>query len=323
MITHYLGSEEVTAYNRDLTARLVRLGNAFPKNWFMLGLSGRKLYDSVGPLLPASLVEKIKIGLAHYNREHREIRFSDETPVPESFQNEPALILDAAVHSGRSMLALVQKLQSLDAGPITSYSLVLKRGSVVVPTYFGVVIEDKDRVYFDLNTLPINRLAKPAPPGVLRAIIPSDLPRRFSGLRPPFDDLTVGDLIYDRDAHGSNVYVFEYGIELVGFISFQKRSGTVFIDGWAAADLKDANGDKIKIGSALFRWAETWARSAKCDRIELWGYEPAVPIYEYMNFRPVETEWRILGNGQRYRVMERPILYNIKISEDSDIEYTE
>ena len=193
------------------------------------------------------------------------------------------MILDAAVHSGRSMLALLQHLQNLGSGPINCYALVMKRGSFVVPTYFGIVIDDKDRVYFDLEILPVNRIARPAPPGVIRTIVPTDLPRPFVGLRAPFDNLVVGDLIYDRDAHGSHVYVFEYGNDLAGFISFQKRGGTIFIDGWAAANMQDAANNRMKIGSSLFRWAETWARSAGCERIELWAYEPAIPIYEHMN----------------------------------------
>ena len=66
------------------------------------------------------------------------------------------------------------------------------------------------------------------------------------------------------------------------------------------------------------RWAETWGRCAGCERIELWGYENAAKIYEYMGYKPVENEWRELGGGQRYRILEKRILYNIKIRNPND-----
>lgn len=320
MITHFLGTEEVAAYNLDFAVRLDQLGPNFPTHWFALGLSGRKVVDALINLLPQRR-DQITLGIAHLDRESDEIRFSKQTPFDAvSLDGQVVLILDAAVHSGRSMFKMVKFAQAAGAREITSYALVLKRGSMLIPTYFGVVIDDKDRIYFDLDVLPNNRLATPAPTGVLRAIIPQDLDRPIVDIPAPFVGLTIGDLIYDRETHGAHVYVFEYAGEIVGLVSFRKIGVTLFIDAWYGAK-RIRDGQKLKIGGALFRWTETWARSARCERIELWAYEGANEVYDYLGFTPTESGWRYLGNGQRFRVMERKILYNIKVTDEPEIEY--
>lgn len=320
MITYFLGAEEVAAYNRDFSIRLDQLGDNFPTHWFALGLSGRKVIDALIELLPHRQ-EQIIVGIAHFDRQTDTIQFSKETPFGESkLDGKRVLILDAAVHSGRSMLGMTQFVQNAGAQEIISYTLVLKRGSMLVPTFFSVVIDDKDRIYFDLDILPNNRLAKPAPPGVLRAITTQDLDREIVDIPAPFIGLTVGDLVYDRDAHGSHVYIFEYAGEIVGFVSFRKIGATLFIGAWYGAK-RLLNGEKMKIGGALFRWTETWGRSARCERIELWAYKAAAAVYEHLGFTATETGWRTLGAGQEFRVMEKKILYNIKVTDEPDVAY--
>ena len=319
-----MGNEEVAAYYRDFATRLENLGDRFPTHWLALGLSGRKVVDDLFELLPERLQTQIVVGIAHLDREADVIKFSEQTPFDGvSLDGKLVLILDAAVHSGQSMFKLVERTLQARAKEVITYTLVLKRGSILIPTYFGVVIDDKDRIYFDLDVLPNNRLANPAPAGVLRAIVPTDLKRPIAEVAPPFVGLTVGDLLYDRETHEAYVYVFEYASELVGFVSFRKLGSTLFIDSWYGAKRIAPNGDKMKIGGALLRWAETWARSAKCERIRLWAYEGAIGVYEYLKFRATESDWRDLGGGQRYRVMERQILYNIKITGEPDVEYRE
>jgi GNAT superfamily N-acetyltransferase len=322
LITHFLGAEEVAAYNRDFAIRLEKLGPNFPTHWFALGLSGRKVVDELIALLPDDLGGQIVLGLAYLDRSANEIRFSDKTTFDDvRLDGKSILVLDAAVHSGRSMSKLIERLEGAGAKEILSYSLVLKRGSVVIPTYFGVVIDDTDRIYFDLPVIPNNRLANPAPTGVLRTVIDSDLERPIAEVGPPFAGLTVGDLIYDRETHDAHVYVFEYAGELVGFVSFRKLGATLFVDAWYGAKRYAASGQKMKIGSALFRWTETWGRSARCQKIELWAYEPAFEVYEFMGFKPTEPDWRSLGGGQKYRVMEKKILYNIRVTDEFELEY--
>jgi hypothetical protein len=320
LITHFLGAEEVTAYSRDFAKRLDQLDQNFPTHWFALGLSGRKVVDAIMDLLPHRR-DQITLGIAHYDRQSDEIKFSKETPFDDGrLDGQRVLVMDAAVHSGRSMLKMAQFVQRAGAQEITSYTLVLKRGAKLVPTYFGVVIDDKDRIYFDLDVLPNNRLSKPAPTGILRAITQQDLDRPIVETPAPFVGLTVGDLVYERECLGAHVYVFEYADEIVGFVSFRKLGTTLFIDGWYGAK-RLRNGEKMKIGGALFRWTETWGRSAQCERIKLWAYEGAVEVYNYLGFTPTEADWRSLGSGQRYRVMEKELLYNIKVTSEPDVEY--
>ncbi len=322
MITHFLGKEEVAAYCRDLVGRLEQLGSAFPTHWLTLGLSGRKVVDHLVARLPDNLRGQIVLGVAHLDRQKDVIQFSEKTPFDDvSLEGKSVLVLDAAVHSGKSMLRLVERTGQAGAKEIMTYTLALKRGSMIVPTYFGVVIDDKDRIYFDLDELPNNRLARPAPSGVLRAIMPGDLDREIAEVAAPFKGLKVGDLVYDRETHDAHVYVFEYGAELVGFVSFRKLGSILFIDSLYGAKRSAPNGQKMKIGSALLRWAETWGRSAKCNKIKLWAYEGAIKFYAQMKFKATENDWRNLGDGQRYRVMEREILYNIKIADERNLEY--
>jgi hypothetical protein len=60
------------------------------------------------------------------------------------------------------------------------------------------------------------------------------------------------------------------------------------------------------------RWTETWARTNRCDRIELWAFENAIPEYEKYNYGFVDDAWRMLNKNERYKVMQRKILYNLR-----------
>lgn len=321
MLTYFLGDEEVTAYCRDLVSRLTKL-NDFPTYWFALGLSGRKVVDRLLELLPPPFRDQVVLGVAYLDRVEDKILFSDKTPFEGvNLRGKSVLLIDAAVHSGRSMYKLATSVQAAGAEEITSYTLVLKRGAMMIPTFFGVIIDDKDRIYFDLPVLPNNRLASPAPCGVLRAMVPSDVERAIVEVPAPFIGMTVGDLVYDQETHDAHVYIFEYKGEIVGFVNFRKLGSTLFIDGWYGAKRTTPDGAKMKIGSSLFRWTETWARSSRCDRIKLWAYEGAIATYEFMGFKPTETDWRTLSSGQRYRVMERKILYNIQLAASGELEY--
>jgi hypoxanthine-guanine phosphoribosyltransferase len=308
LITHYLGSEEVTAYCNDLVDRLVALEDNFPTVWFALGVSGLKMAIRVVRALPPELKAKVKFVAVRYNRSTTHLEITP--PIDQlTFSDEPVLVIDSAVHSGKTMLALVQRLQAAKVKNIITYTLVLKRGSIIVPNYFGVIIDDKDRTLFELDPLPNNRLIEQIPFGIMRELKDSDTVASIGAVSAPFENLSTGDLLYDMETTFIRAYVFEYDGEIAGFISFRNQSnGILFIDAWATATKFMHRG----IGNATFRWAETWARSTKCSEVTLWAYENAIPIYLKYGYEFVEGDkWRSLGEGQRYKIMRKKILYNL------------
>lgn len=315
MITHYLGNQEVEGYSLDLAQRLSLLGDAFPTEWFPLGRSGWKMMQAILHQLPQELVERVNITGASYDRAEDRVSFQpglDEV----SFDERPVLVIDSSVHTGRSMLRLIETLIAAGARNVMSYTLVLKQGAAMVPTYFGMVVEDMDRTFFQLESLPNNRLLERVPFGVLKRISEADVRKVIEPVGAPFDDLAIGDLLYEQETKGGNAYVYEYCGEIAGFIGFRKKGTTLFIDAWGTAVKFRGKG----VGHAMLRWAETWARMNKCEAVELWAFHGAIDTYLRYGYDFVEDRWRDLGDGQQFRIMWKPIEYNIKVKPD-EVEY--
>lgn len=312
MITHFLGKDEVTAYSRDLAMRLLKLDD-FPKLWFVLGTSGYKMAKSVLAELPPSVVAQIDIGVVQYDRDQDAIDFLENADLKIS---QTVFVIDSAVHSGRSMMRLVSALREVGAEKIITYGLILKSGSIIVPNYFGVVIDEKDRTYFELDEIPNNRLHDGKPPiGTLRQLGDADVDKSIGEVGAPFEQLTVGDLIYEKDTNSSKVYCCEEGDRILGFVSFRQLRSNVFIDAWATVKEHQGKG----VGSAMLRWTETWARSNKCLGIELWAFESAIEVYTRFGYQFSDDKVRNLGDGQTYRVMRKQLMYNVSIKENEEV----
>lgn len=259
--------------------------------------------------LPSEIIRNIILGTTKYDREKEAIEFLDFDEVDDL--NKPVLVIDSAVHSGKSMLSLVNTLKAKGFKNILTYGLVLKSESSIVPSYFGVIIDEKDRTYFQLDEIPNNRLYTKNPPvGVLREITERDVDRQIDAVGAPFEDLTVGDLLYAKATNSSRIYWCEHDDAILGFVSFRKIGQVVFIDAWATALAHRKKG----VGGALLRWVETWARANRCAAIELWAFEDAIDVYEHYSYQYVDTEWKNLGEGQRYKIMRKPLLYNLHIT---------
>jgi GNAT superfamily N-acetyltransferase len=256
------------------------------------------------------------ISKADYERETHSVAF--EPSIDEiDLSDKVVLVIDSAIHTGSSMQSLIRALQNAGVERVLSYSLVLKGGSLLIPTYFGVVIDDKDRTYFELDGIPNNRLHDTKMmDGVLRALTDNDANITIE-VGAPFEGLCVGDLLYDKETRSSKVYGYEENGELTGFISFRKNGNILFIDSLGVIESRR----KFGISSALCRWAETWGRSAKCTAVDLWGYEKVLEIYDYYGYKPVTNEWRTLGLNHRFKLMRKPLLYNIKVTQDGNDEY--
>jgi GNAT superfamily N-acetyltransferase len=210
------------------------------------------------------------------------------------------------------MRHVVDELFKNGVSNVLSYSLVVKKTSEFIPNYFGMIIDEHDRVFFQLDIFPNNRLRKMLPFGSLRTLREDDINREPNCLETgvaSLDRLSFADLWYYMRTQHSNVYVYEINGRIVAYLHFKyQKSGKLFLD-LIACD-KAVQG--LQIGSILMRWAETFARSSNCSAIELWAIEDRVAWYADRGYELVMGEEMYLGKGEKYQKMSRRILYNVK-----------
>jgi ribosomal protein S18 acetylase RimI-like enzyme len=304
MKTFFIGREEVDAYACDLASRLASLGDDFPRKWFTLGESGLKFAQALYLALPDDVARQVAVCECAYNR-------ADDTldmPLTGAMsKDESVLVIDSAIHSGRSMRKTIDHIVGFGAHNIISYSLVLKQGADIIPTYFGVLIGDVDRAVFQLDEIPNNRLAEGKPFGFIRKLERGDVGRTIGSLGAPFEGLSIGDLIYQREAYGIETYLFQVADEIAGFVSFANRQQILFVDAWATLGEYRGRG----IGAATLRWAETLGRAQGCHKVQLWAYDSAVETYKRFGYRVVDKRELDLGSGPKpdFLLMERPLLH--------------
>lgn len=336
MISHFLGREQVEAYCRDLAKRLIELGDEFPLIWFPIGFSGMELYQVILKFIPREHLGKMLLQPLTYKKPKKgtpgqALLTPMEGYTEDALKKEVAeavrnckscvLILDSSIHSGSSMLESVRFVRDLGTSNILTYSLIIKRQSGFIPHYFGLVVGDHDRVLFLLNSIPNNRLSKPKakPTGILRKLNPSDAHQEYKieTQVPSISKIGWGDLWYEMHAHGFQVYVLELDGKLVGYVKYRIVKHSLLLDVIAV----DKNFQGVGAGAALFRWAETSARSASCQDIQLWGIENQVQAYEGAKY--VKTgEMLDVGGGERYFHMRKALLYHfdLKVLREEDIE---
>jgi hypothetical protein len=269
----------------------------------MLGMSGQIFANVVLNFLPEQFTASLALVRVACNRETNDVNFTDSFDPP-TVATRPILLIDSSIHSGRTMLAVSQKLSSLGISDIITYAIVFKKSSALIPNYFGVLLEQTDRCLFQLETIPNNRLCKRAPFGVLRALSETDVHRPFPVINEPSVETTFATLLYERENYGSNVFVYEHKNAICGVLSFIKKGKSLFID--LVANSTEYRG--CGIGAAMIRWAETWARSADCEAIELWAIENQVDFYKSRQFIELDR-WLDLGTA-KFKLMRRRLLYN-------------
>ena len=301
-----MGREEVAAYANDLAQRLTRLDERFPYVWCALGHSGEEMAIVISEALPERLQSRIQIILMHYDRDKEAVFFEIPRDKRILVNCPSALVMDSSVHSGATMFASFEKLKSLSVKNICTYSLVLKRGASFIPNFFSVMIEQHDRAYFLLDKIPNLRVM---PLGAFRKLRQEDVMRRQknikSGLRS-LDKTTWSDLLYESKTNGNNVFIYEEGGNILGFISFRIKDSHLFIDAIAVDKRTQGKG----LGGYLMRWAETSARAANCNRIELWAKNDRIGFYRDKARFVKTTEELDLGD-EKYTRMERSLLYNL------------
>jgi N-acetylglutamate synthase-like GNAT family acetyltransferase len=315
MHTYVLGDDDVRRFAKSLASRLEAMGPGAPKTWFTLGVSGDRMAVELGKLLLAS-ARPATVHKLSCIRPSNHVAFRGGEPAQGELAIDCALVIDGAVHSGGSFLASVNFLHSRGVKSIISYSLIVKRTSNFIPTYFGLLIGEHDRAYFQLDEIPNNRLSMsvvPAPPfGHMRAISADDAkgpPRYLKTGTPSIDGMSFADLWYDVRAHGKKVYFYEVDGKIAGLVSFKiQQTGVMLLD-TIARDLQFKRQD---VGGIMWRWAETFARSSRCPSVELWAIENRVAWYQTLGFEEVPGEFLDLGPSEKYKKMRRRLLYNVK-----------
>lgn len=332
MITHFLSREQVAAYCKDFAKRLEELQQDTPLVWCPIGFSGREIAKVVLPFLSQGLQQKIRIQpLTYHKPTHGQPGMVSIVPkngqteeqareaLRQALADSPsALVLDSSVHSGSSMLGAVHFLSDLGAQNSLAYSLVIKQSSGFIPHYFGLVVGDHDRALFLLDAIPNNRLAKPKSvlKGFLRKLTEDDVQRadKLDTGVASISKIGWGDLWYDARAHGYQVYVAEVNGVLAGFVKYKlEPTRRLMLDVIAVDRQTQGRG----VGAALFRWAETTARSNSCLSIDLWGIENEVENYEKAGYKGSGC-WIDTGGGEKYQHMAKPLLYHFDLKEMSE-----
>lgn len=322
MITHYLGDQEVTAYAKDFAGRLALLApQDFPTVWCPIGKSGDKMLRVIAQELQkcsSALTSSIQIVELFFNKELGEISLGAGGS-NDDLRGANVLVLDSSIHSGSSMLAAVRHVYRYGAVSAVSYSLTVKKSSSFLPHYFGVVVGDHDRVLFQLDGIPNNRLftRKYRPIGCFRRINESDSDHPCACLDTgvtSIDKISLGDLYYEHRANGYDVLVVEDRDKIAGFLKIKAHPKKQLQLDVIAAD----NGYKGKgLGGALMRYAETMGRANCCTHIELWAIENQIDWYKKFGFEPT-NEVINAGGGEIYGLMKKRLLYHFDMNDGEE-----
>ncbi|WP_166145856.1 GNAT family N-acetyltransferase [Methylosinus sp. RM1] len=308
-----IGDESVRRYLADLANRLERLGEDVPKVWATLGISGDRIGEELVDLVEGSRAMPEKLLRLGFDRKTKTVAVRDGGTLSE-VTGANVVLIDAAVHSGISMRWAADELVAAGASSVMSYSLVVKRTTEFVPNWFGLLIEEHDRPYFQLDPLPNNRFRKKAPFGNLRRLREDDVfrdPDRLESEDPSIGHITWGDLWYQTQTQSSLAYVYEINGRIKAFVHFKLLpSGILFLD----AIGRDLSIRDERIGGVLMRWVETYARSSKCYAIELWSVENRVSYYiEKKGYERIADQVEMqTGGGEKLTKLRKRILYNIK-----------
>ena len=318
MRTYLLSDDDVRRYLTDFVQRLTALSTSgyAPEVILCLGNSGDKLYDDLGKLAGGQAfwndADRAFLGYDRKTSQIFERRKGERVDIdPSDFRGKHLILLDSAVHSGRSMADCVIALSRLGASDILTYSLVLKRNSQFIPNFFGLVINEHDRPYFQLDVLPNNRLRSTPLFGHLRALREGDLNDKTGWLNtgvPSIDRVTLSDLWYQAKK-GCQVFIYEVQGRIAGVVQFrcEDKGGvrSLIIDLIAVhSDFRDQG-----FGSPMIRWACTYARASRCIFVDLDTHQDQRAKYEKFGFRATGAETCDLGNGEVYRPMRKKIIY--------------
>ena len=313
MHTYLLGDESVSRYVRDFIDRLKEFEQV-PSVWCPVTQSGDALLKAIlvevraawPELLESVAVVPIDVG------DGNSIRLIGDNPAA-AISGKSVLLLDGAIHSGRMMCACVEHIMLHSPAEVSSYGLVVKRGTVFIPTLWGLMINETDRAYFLLDKIPNNRLnagkSYHQPPVVLQLLNEKHLtlPKITSHVES-IDRLTWSDRHYQMQVthFDTCTYMLERGKAVVGFLTVQApQSDTLSVN-----EVVVDSGTRGKgYGGVLLRFADTLARQANCKSVKLHAIKNKVEFYGHFGYHLVPGAKPIFLDDEEYQLMEHKILY--------------
>ena len=313
MVSNFLGKEEVFAYLSDF---LNRLGNfeSFPTLWCPVTPSGNELLNSlldiIGEKYP-QLLDQISVLNISIGDNTDRIKFDTKFP-SRAISGKNVLVFDSVIHSGSTMEQAVAEVMDYGAKSVSTYAVVVKRGSGFLPTMWGAMIDDMDRVFLLLGEIPNQRLHSGK--RKIRSVHIQKLneghlerPPVICGFKP-MDRITWGDRYFDMKSseQGRVSYVLQAGKRIQGYLTVHRASNDcMMVDEIAVKKSLREKG----FGSILIRFAHTLARQSCCHSVRLFAFEKEVDFYERNNYRKLEGK-SICAEGDQFFLMERTIIHS-------------
>jgi N-acetylglutamate synthase-like GNAT family acetyltransferase len=312
MHTYFVGDEEVRCYARDLLRRLKTFVQ-IPTVWCPVTQSGDQmlnaLLEQVKQYYP-DLLETVQ--LLPIEVDDGNIGFLEEN-FASIIAGQAVLIIDGAIHSGKMMRRCAQTILSHGPAELSSYSLVVKRGSVFIPTIWGFMMDETDRAFFMLEEIPNNRLnsgTDRAQSAVQLLLLSEDDLKQA----PVISDVKSIDRITWSDRHfemkatdfETCTYVLKRSQTIVGFLTIKLfELGKLLV----SEVVVDKTQQKHGYGGVLLRFADTIARQTNCRSVLLHAIKNKIEFYEYCGYRLMSGE-PIPLDDEMYYAMERSLLYH-------------
>ena len=321
MVTHFLSTDEVRAYLRDFLSRLERL-DPCPTTWCPVTKSGRDLFKILIPLVEQhypELAKNIVVMPVGIEESTNTVNFATEGLPGEHIANKSVLLFDSSMHTGGTMCRIADEAIKLGASSVAIYSLVIKRGSKLIPTIWGIIVDDTDRIYFLLDKIPNGRLD--SGPELNKDGTKRKIHNVFIRClceehvkRPPLkcgvgslDRVTWGDRHFNMVAgeHKECTYILQSGGEIVGYMSLHfSDPACLFITEIAIDEALKAKG----YGAVLMRFADTLARQSNCLKVRLNAIENKVGWYERFDYQKIPGREPITLDHEIYWPMEHKVV---------------
>ncbi len=317
MTSYFLGREETRAYARDFLTRLQRF-EKLPTVWCPITKSGLALLKVLVTLVEEEFPKLRQIDVVSIEMDdgNQNIRFVGGEK-PDALRGQSVLLLDGAIHSGNMMTACAEAVLECDPAELSSYALVVKRGSAFIPTLWGLLINESDRAFFLLDKLPNNRLDAAGHNAANTKKQPLVHIARLSERMvktppiecevPSMDRATWSDRHFQMVAsnHHTCTYLLQRGKTTLGYLTMHLQDdGSLMIDEVAI----DKNQQGHGYGGVLIRFADTLARQGNCPAVRLRAIKEKVEFYLRFNYRHVSPDEPIILDTETYFLMEKAVL---------------
>jgi hypothetical protein len=261
MVNNYLGREEVSGYLGDLLERLNDFA-VFPTVWCPLTPSGNQLVKFLLAQIDKTrpdLLDRVIVVPIYINDGRKKISFGERNPVRE-LAGKNVLVFDSVIHTGSTMGMAVDEVMKRGAKTVASYGLAVKRGSTFIPTLWGLMLDDADRVFLLLNNIPNQKLhsgKRKISPVCIQQLseLHLDSPKVTCGVAS-MDRITWGDRFFDMKSSEQErfSYVLRAGEKIFGYLTVHRaKANCLMVDEIAVAKNQHDKG----FGSILIRLAHT------------------------------------------------------------------